>query len=283
MKMIKISSFVRKCRFLVLVFVFIGILNAQKPFNNDIVRTLEKSSSKASRFNNTNRTSRKNNVKEQVRDKNSKKKISRKSNTKRKGKWKKKKRIKKKLPISAFKKTTSGALGQPFRGRLSINSILRPSRNYIIKNPERHFNYGTRWLVSTISTASARYRRSVGKSFARIVVGDLSRKGGGPLGGHNSHQNGLDVDIGVPAKGLYLRNFTNLPNSRIDMRKTLLLIKSFIDTGRVQVIFIDSGVKAGLYKYINDNGLTRYKKYLNKLCHEPGHRDHMHIRLRNPG
>ncbi|MBN1232602.1 MAG: penicillin-insensitive murein endopeptidase [Candidatus Coatesbacteria bacterium] len=279
----KISNVVGKCRFLVLVLIFIGILNAQKPLNNDIIRELEKSSSKGLKTRTTNKTHPKNNVKEKSRIKKTKKRISKKNKIKRRNKWKKKKRIKKKLPFKAFKKTASGALGQPFRGRLAVNYKLRPSRNYIIKNPERHFNYGTRWLISTIVTASARYKRSLGKSFTRIVVGDLSKKGGGPLGGHNSHQNGLDVDIGIPAKGLHLKGFTSLPNSRIDMRKTLLLLKSFIDTGRVQVIFIDSGIKAGLYKYINDNGLTRYKKYLNKLYHEPGHRDHMHVRLRNPG
>ena len=161
---------------------------------------------------------------------------------------------------------------------------LAQSKYYFIKCPERGTNYGTRLLISTIKSACVRYRRSVRRGFNRPVIGDLSQKTGGPLAGHHSHQNGLDVDVGIPAKGRALGSFRNFPNSMIDMQKTFLLIKSFIDTGRVQVIFIDSGVKAGIRDYLTKSRLIgRYGHYLNKMMHEPGHRDHMHIRLRNPG
>ncbi len=202
----------------------------------------------------------------------------------RKSKLHKKHRPRVRIPIKALPKTQSGALGKPYAGRMIHFARLPQSGYYFIKCPERGTNYGTRLLVSTIKTACARYRRANRRGVYRPVIGDLSQKTGGPLTGHHSHQNGLDVDVGIPAKVRSLGSFRNLPNSMIDMQKTFLLIKSFIDTGRVQVIFIDTGIKAGIRDYLTKAGLIgRYGHYLNKLMYEPGHRDHMHIRLRNPG
>src|SRR4029078_8960516 len=58
--------------------------------------------------------------------------------------------------------------------------------------------YGTEHTIRTIVRAAAAYRAAQPDA-PRLVIGDISREGGGPMTDeHVSHQNGLDVDIYFP-------------------------------------------------------------------------------------
>jgi hypothetical protein len=70
-----------------------------------------------------------------------------------------------------------------------------------------------------------------------IYLGDFSRKGGGRLRGHESHQNGRDVDVGLFAKGnMQLNRFMVMDSRVLDTSKTWKLMRNLLDTQRVQTI-----------------------------------------------
>ena len=51
--------------------------------------------------------------------------------------------------------------------------------------------------IRTIVSVAAAYRKAHPDA-PRVVVGDISREGGGPMDEHVSHQNGLDADVYFP-------------------------------------------------------------------------------------
>src|ERR1700712_4876766 len=115
------------------------------------------------------------------------------------------------LPASAAAACHSRPVGLPQHGRL-VCGVQLPADNaelvswdgVLQQSPNRGWRrWGTRKLVDTIDLLALDYgvRFPIGP---RLVVGDLSRRHGGPFGvefggvGHASHQNGLDVDIYYP-------------------------------------------------------------------------------------
>ena len=126
----------------------------------------------------------------------------------------------------------------------------------------------------------------------RIIVGDLSLARGGPtVGGHNSHQNGLDADIWfklstkrkrvfqrresekMPSalKGDGFNKFFSLP------QRTIL---SFLaQDQRVARIFVNPKIKKDLCEkrthLFNDQTLSKIRPWY-------GHDDHLHLRLKCP-
>ena len=115
------------------------------------------------------------------------------------------------VPASADAACHSRAVGLPNNGRLVCGVQLPGETDALVtwdgvlgQGPNRDWRrWGTSKLVDTIEKLSVDYgvRFPIGP---RLVVGDLSRRHGGPFGvdfggvGHASHQNGLDVDIYYP-------------------------------------------------------------------------------------
>ena len=52
--------------------------------------------------------------------------------------------------------------------------------------------YGTERTIETLKTVAARYHEATGQT---LRVGDISRRGGGDIDGHGSHEQGRNVDI----------------------------------------------------------------------------------------
>jgi hypothetical protein len=115
------------------------------------------------------------------------------------------------LAPSADGACRSRAVGQPNHGRL-VCGVQLPAEtdalttwdSPLARSPNRGWRrWGTQKLIDTVEQISVDYatRFPIGP---RLVVGDLSRRNGGPFGrefggvGHASHQNGLDVDIYYP-------------------------------------------------------------------------------------
>jgi peptidoglycan hydrolase-like protein with peptidoglycan-binding domain len=60
-------------------------------------------------------------------------------------------------------------------------------------NPQGvEYKYGTPKMIETIKTVAARYNAATGRT---LNVGDISKKGGGQIPGHKSHQHGRNVDV----------------------------------------------------------------------------------------
>ena len=99
----------------------------------------------------------------------------------------------------------------------------------------------------------------------RVVIGDISRRRGGPFGAHASHQQGLDVDVYYPRRGDGRARTPRGPGE-VDRRRAQWLVERFARE-RAEVVFV--GVRVGLRR-------TRSNiRYLNAA-----HETHFHVRLR---
>jgi Penicillin-insensitive murein endopeptidase len=117
-----------------------------------------------------------------------------------------------------------------------------------------------RTLISVIRDYRAAHRYA-----PKVVVGDISRRGGGALDEHVSHQNGLDVDVYYPRRDHRLRAPAIV--SQIDHRLAQDLLNRFVDAG-AQMIFV--GYSTGLR---GPSGV---------VVPWPNHDNHMHVRFPPP-
>jgi hypothetical protein len=131
-----------------------------------------------------------------------------------------------------------------------------------------------------------------------LFIGDLSRRGGGPLEGHSTHQTGLDADLGLYRKGARQpwRGFEELRPGDLDCAATWTLIEGLLDTGDVQFILLDEGHIRVLRAWLarergwSDEALdTVFPRGLGDrsgwrlegiVRHAEGHKDHLHVQVR---
>lgn len=125
--------------------------------------------------------------------------------------------------------------------------------------------YGHERTIRAVVSVARAYRAAHPQA-PRLVVGDISRNGGGPMTDeHVSHQNGLDVDIYLPRVDGALR----APRSpgQIDRRLAQDLVDRFLAAGAA-TIFV--GYSSGLH---GTGG---------KVVPYAGHEYHLHVRFPRP-
>jgi LysM repeat protein len=180
---------------------------------------------------------------------------------------------------------------KPKRGRLGAATRMPKGDGYILRRP--HLAYGTERTVSLLQKVIKRYRKRAGGG-PELHIGDISKKSGGPLSGHLSHQRGVDVDVGLVLKGkdAHVERFLAANDSNLDVRRTWVLVHEFLRTGRVRYIFLDYEVQKELYHYAESHGVSKerldmYFQYPRGrgrghglIRHWRNHRDHMHVRFR---
>ncbi len=191
------------------------------------------------------------------------------------------------------------AVGVYDRGSLTRADLLPNSGDGYLKIfQERQRGFGSLDLITLIIEASREIRRDF-PAVERVQIGDLSDKNGGKLGGHGSHQNGLDADLayfrkdrvempptgskpgstgfgaGFVQKGQVLPTFDTEANWRF--------IQMLDHTGRLDRIFVDQRIKKEFCKLAVAKGMRDdWKETLRKLRHWPNHADHMHVRITCP-
>ena len=165
-------------------------------------------------------------------------------------------------------------MGQPWHGRLVCGVQLPPGSdtfvtwdNVLADSPNRGWRrWGTEKLIAMVDSLALDYstRFPIGP---RLVVGDLSRPNGGNFGrryggpGHNSHQNGLDVDIYFP---------------RLDGLEESPERPGLVDRRRAQWL-VDRVARDAHRVFIGPNvGLRRTNARVQYLVH---HDNHMHVRI----
>lgn len=168
----------------------------------------------------------------------------------------------------------SVAVGLPWGGRLR-DGVLLPAygRDFatwdpiLLRYPNRAGRrWGTARLIKTLVYVLYRYHRAHPQA-PPVLVADLSRPRGGPFTGrygglgHDSHQNGLDVDVLYPR-----RDGKVLPAGPhdIDHRLAQDLVNRFV-AQYAQYVFV--GPHTGLH---GPRGVVQ------TLVH---HDDHMHVRV----
>lgn len=191
------------------------------------------------------------------------------------------------------------SIGFPDKGRLSnatsllvTKDTLGAKANFEIVFPGRDRFYGTHEISDMIVRLGNRLSLS---SKNKLSVSDISKKMGGFVGSHASHQSGVDADIGYPSEQsdikfpiVVKRSTGQFSNNAYSVAKTYDLFKYAFYQKDIQVarIFVDQKIKNDLCGYAKSkNELTGAQALLVKnmfesLQHVYGHGDHFHIRLK---
>lgn len=192
------------------------------------------------------------------------------------------------LRVKRFEQT-GVSRGLANKGSLSGGIKLSSGPGYVVRHPDRA--YGTALAVGNIIDAMKTYINKYPKG-PRFAVGDLSKKNGGKLKPHLSHQSGRDVDISyVNNNNKEFVGFARMNKTNFDVAKNWILIKAFLDSEQVQYIFVDYELQALLYEHALDNGYSKDRlksliqypngkqSYHAIIRHAKGHADHMHVRF----
>ena len=134
------------------------------------------------------------------------------------------------------------SLGLPYHGRL-IDGVQLPAQSplwttwdpALDRVPDRGYRrYGSAKLIHLLLSVAQAYHDD-NPDAPRLVIGDLSRHGGGPLDEHVSHQNGLDVDVYYPRlDGLELAPTTI---EQVDIALSRDLLRRFV-AANAEFVFV---------------------------------------------
>ena len=191
-------------------------------------------------------------------------------------------------PLPKKKKTSGGGSGDHRRARVDVQ--LDGGRNMHIKRP--YLAYGTAKTVRLIERAVSQYKRRHAKS-PKVLIGNLSKRGGGKLKPHLSHRHGVDIDVGYVMQGesLSTTRFEGINQNTLDARRTWDLVKSFLDTGEVRYIFMDYALQKTLYEHAKSTGVSddeldelfQYPRGRGRshgiIRHWRSHKNHFHVRF----
>ena len=175
-------------------------------------------------------------------------------------------------------------------GSLPHGLQLPEGAHYRIKN--RNTAWGTPRTLRLVQSATERYRRADRRA-PTVLIGDLSRRGGGPFPPHKSHQTGQDVDVGYALHGDdgSARRFPRTTTKNLDVARTWKLIEAFLATGAVRYIFMDYRIQEQLYEHARSRGVARSRldalfqyprgkrRAYGIIRDDPGHDRHFHVRF----
>jgi LysM repeat protein len=194
-------------------------------------------------------------------------------------------------PKPAKKSGGRSKSGKPHVRRVSAQLPLEDD-HYFVKRP--HLAWGTTKTIDAIRRAVDQYKRRH-KAGPLVHIGDISKLGGGPLYPHLSHRVGKDVDVGYVLRGADgdRTRFSGVTHSNLDVPRTWSLVKAFVDTGNVEVIFLDYGLQKILYDFAKERGaseeeldeLFQYPRGRGRshgiIRHWRSHQHHFHVRFKS--
>lgn len=191
----------------------------------------------------------------------------------------------------------SQAIGPTDNGRLQNAvdiykyQLETEAPGFRILYPKRGAHFGTSdMLYSIVRIGKFSLQKVNGYT---ISVGDISRKNGGKLGRHASHQRGIDADISYYFDNPKMqKGFINVLASSAHKRSWMAekqweLFKSLVATNIVDRIFIDGKMKKELCEIASRAGEIKSGsawgvpfEALRILRHAGGHANHFHLRLK---
>ncbi len=210
-----------------------------------------------------------------------------------------------------FTDGTSVSVGRADRG------VLRGGRALPLAGPGyvvpatwamRNTNYGTDELVGAIERAAAKVTAEL--PGAVLGVGDLSRRGGGDMSFHRSHEAGRDADLifysvddaGAPLppadampryRGWRLRGHEPyeshgpIGRRRFDVARNWALVAALLsdETIDVEYLFVSERLRDALIEHAVASGapddlVWKARRALKQPRGFPPHDDHLHLRIR---
>lgn len=196
------------------------------------------------------------------------------------------------------------SIGSPNEGRLEGGVHADLTHPYLRVVPA-YVPGDYRWGLPTMIAMIDRAAKAVNKRYpgSTLDLGDLSKKGGGDLLRHHSHESGRDADLGfysVDAHGkqVHAHQFirfdgsldsTNVPGAHFDLARNWLLVQELVTDpqARVSHIFIAEPLKERLIAYARSHGvsraiLDRVAMVMMQPHHSLPHDDHFHVRISCP-
>lgn len=206
-------------------------------------------------------------------------------------------RVEEHRPLSAL------SVGSPNEGRLVGGVALEPGR--YIRIVPAYASTGARWGLPALVELLDRAARRVAARYPGAVtsVGDLSRRGGGDLDRHHSHESGRDADVaffvrGETGKPLAPQKFVSFgaagtapawPGAHFDDARNWAFVAALLDdpSSRVTHIFVSAPLRARLLRYAESIGAPRDLRdraalVLMQPHGAPPHDDHFHVRIGCP-
>ena len=181
------------------------------------------------------------------------------------------------------------SVGKPNRGKLSRGVQMPEDAHWILRRPDEA--YGSRHTVQQLLGAFEVFFEESGYD-RPLSIGSLSKKGGGKLRPHKSHQSGRDADIRLPlAEGLSVKTIPS-EASKVDWDATWVLIRALLETDQIEYVFLSHARQKKLYKAARRAGVSKkqletWLQYPNPagtnhgiVRHAKGHTAHIHVRFK---
>lgn len=196
------------------------------------------------------------------------------------------------------------SVGPPNEGRLEGGIHLDVTKPHLRGAP-MHSSIDTRWGLPALVRAIDHAAKAVTKKYPGAVlnVGDLSRRNGGELARHHSHESGRDADLGfyvIDAQGKPLSRATfvkiddklaaeDITGARFDVAKNWLFLQNLLldRDARVSHVFVAEPIKHALLAHARARGVAHalYVRAALVMMQPTGglpHDDHFHVRISCP-
>ncbi len=198
-----------------------------------------------------------------------------------------------------------GSVTQPTQGRIEqaigfyangslINASALPDQGdgFVKLFRSRNRPWGTDDILSLFQwTAAEMQKRFPGGE--RLQVGDIANKKGGSTGGHDSHQNGLDMDIvyfrvnhkEILDTSTFAESFVShgKVTANFDTARNWETLKLLVSSKWVNRVFMDQAIKKEFCRYAKSIGESlRETETLRRMRPWPNHDDHFHLRIKCP-
>ncbi|HIA00984.1 MAG TPA: hypothetical protein EYN06_10525 [Myxococcales bacterium] len=197
----------------------------------------------------------------------------------------------------------TSSVGKPWAGKLTkgVAVSLKGKHHCFTWNVRKKgSNFATPLMRNLMCRTSKAVARKLGGP--PMVLGSISREGGGHMFPHKSHQSGRDVDIlfymlnpeGQPkkSKGFYKFDANGRCTHKrcegwtFDVARNWELVRTLVWSARpyVQYAFVSTGLKGKLLKYARAHGehpeiIRRAKQVLLQPKSSSPHADHFHVRI----
>lgn len=180
------------------------------------------------------------------------------------------------------------SIGLPQKGKL-VDAVQLPEHPLWIRGNPDHL-WASAHAIEIIHRAFATLRGELGYA-SGILIGSISRRKGGRMPPHRSHQSGRDVDIRLPLRPGVGKTKAPTPDE-IDWYASWALIEAFARTERAEVVFVNEAHHGRLYAAARAMGVPRLR--VHELLrwpawrggaeplvqHADGHNAHLHVRVR---
>lgn len=184
--------------------------------------------------------------------------------------------------------------GYPNKGTLEMGDnlykVIKDHPDILHSVSPEEYQYGTTQMADTILSIGTWAKEL---KHVPVWVGDISKKGGGQLAHHHTHQRGLDVDIAYlvhehKMKGhrsdKFHDRFTEQfgmhgkLESNFDLESNYTLFQRILNDPGAAKIYVGCGIYDALEAYDQKQS----KSIMQHIYAEQGHEDHFHIRLKCP-